>query len=181
MHQSLEYSTYQTHTCTSTVHCPDCARPTQASSVFGTPLTASSPCNALVCAKCIIMWLTSSGSTWCQCCHLEKPMSPSEVKCAPELILLLLSGVMAHCVASTFEVDLPTRSEMHLAVDVAVLLVDECLLQVPTGGTVRFVNRLFFFIVNSIFQHEDLAYLGSMQSSACSTSTTPYQYHTMHE
>ena len=78
---------------------------------------------------------------------------------------------MAHCVASTFEVDLPTRSEMHMAVDVAVLLADECLLQVPTSGTVRFVNRLFFFLVNSIFQHEDLACLGSMQSSACSTST----------
>ena len=35
--------------------------------VFGTPLTASSPCNALVCAKCIIMWLTTSGSTLCRC------------------------------------------------------------------------------------------------------------------
>ena len=45
-------------------------------------------------------------------------MSPSEVKCAPELILLLLSDVMAHCVASTFEVDLPTRSEMHMAADI---------------------------------------------------------------
>ena len=72
-------------------------------------------------------------------------MSPSEVKCAPELILLLLSDVMAHCVASTFEVDLPTRSEMHMAVDVAVLLADEeCLLQVPTCGKVRFVNYSFF-------------------------------------
>ena len=49
-------------------------------------------------------------------------MSPLDVKCAPELILLLLSDVMAHCVASTFEVNLPTRSEMHMAVDVAVLL-----------------------------------------------------------
>ena len=137
-------STYQTHTCTSTVHCPDCPGPPLASSVFGTPLTASSPCNALVCAKCIIMRLALSASTWCQCCRLEKPMSPSEVKCAPELILLLLSDVMAHCVASTFEVDLPTRSEMHMAVDVAVLLTDECLLQVPTCGTVRFVNYSFF-------------------------------------
>ena len=34
-------------------------------------------------------------------------------------ILLLLSDVMVHCVASTFEVDLPIRSEMHMAVDVA--------------------------------------------------------------
>ena len=72
-------------------------------------------------------------------------MSPSEVKCAPELILLLLSDVMAHCIASTFEVDLPTRSEMHMAVDVAVLLADECLLQVPTCGTVRFVNYMYTF------------------------------------
>ena len=119
-------------------------RPPLASSVFGTPLTASSPCNTLVCAKCIIMRLTTSASKWCQCCRLEKPMSPSQVKCAPELILLLLSDVMAHCVASTFEVDLPTRSEMHMAVDVAVLLADECLLQVPTCGTVRFVNYSFF-------------------------------------
>ena len=129
-------STYQIHTCTSTVHCSDCPRPPLASSVFGTPLTASSPCNALVCAKCIIMWLTSA-STWRQCCRLEKPMSPSEVKCAPELILLLLSDAMVHCVASTFEVDLPTRSEMHMAVGIAVL---ECLLPIPTCGTVRFVN-----------------------------------------
>ena len=146
-HASIrDWSTYQTHTCTSNVHCPDCPRPPLASSVFGTPLTASSPCNALVCAKCIIMWLTTSASTWCQCCRLEKPMSPSEVKCAPELILLLLSDVMAHCVASTFEVDLPTRSEMHMAVDVAVLLADECLLQVPTCGTVRFANYSFFLL-----------------------------------
>ena len=151
-------STYQTHTCTSTVHCPDCPSilcvwnsvfgtlclELCVSSVFGTPLKASSPYNALVCAKCIIMWLTTSASTWCQCCRLETPVSPSEVKCAPELILLLLSDVMAHCVASTFEVDLPTRSEMHMAVDVAVLLADECLLQVPTCGTVRFVNYSFF-------------------------------------
>ena len=172
MHQSLVFkSTYQTHTCTSTVHCPDCPRPPLASSVFGTPLTTSSPCNALVCAKCIIMRLTTSASTWCQCCRLEKPMSPSEVKCAPELIQLLLSDVMAHCVASTFEVDLPTRSEMHMAVDVAVLLADECLLQ-----QLGLLTGYSSFLVNSIFQHEDLACLGSMKSSACSTSTTPYQY-----
>ena len=56
----------------------------------------------------------------------------------------LLSDVMAHSVASTFEVDLPIRSEMHMAVDVAVLLADECLLQVPTCGTGRFVNYSFF-------------------------------------
>ena len=56
----------------------------------------------------------------------------------------LLSDVMAHSVASTFEVDLPIRSEMHMAVDVAVLLADECFLQVPTCGTSRFVNYSFF-------------------------------------
>ena len=59
-----------------------------------------------------------SGSTLCQCCRLERPMSPSEVKCAPESILLLLSDVMAHYVISTFEVDLPARSEMHMAADI---------------------------------------------------------------
>ena len=85
-------------------------------SVFGTPLTASSPSNALVSTNCIIcMWLTTSGSTLCQYCHLEKTMSPSEVKCAPELILLLLSDVM---VVSIFEVDHPTRSEMHMVADI---------------------------------------------------------------
>ena len=66
------------------------------------------------------------------------------MQCAPELILRLLSDVMGHCVASTFEVDLPIRSEMHMAVDVAVLLADECILQIPTHGTVRFVNYSFF-------------------------------------
>ena len=72
-------------------------------------------------------------------------MSPSEVKCAPELILLLLSDVMAHCVASTFEVDLPTRSEMHMAVDVAVLLADECLLHASPYLWNSYVCQLFFF------------------------------------
>ena len=99
-------------------------------------------------------------------------MSSSEVKCAPELILLLLSDVMAHCVASTFEVDLPTRSEMHMAVDVAVLLADECLLQVPTCVTVRFVNYSFF--IYSIFQHEVTTRFGEHAKFSGFT-----QYHTI--
>ena len=103
-------------------------------------------------------WLTTSDSTLRPCCHLEKPMSPSEAKCAPELILLLLSDVMVHCAATKFEVlewsISPTRSEMHMAADilrreVSSSPLDECLLQVPTSRTAKFVNY-FFFLVNSI-------------------------------
>ena len=63
-----------------------------------------------------------------------------------ELVLLVLSDVMVHCVASTFEVDLLTRSEMHMAADVhvAVLLAEECLLQVPTCGTVIGLSTILF-------------------------------------
>ena len=82
---------------------------------------------------------------------------------------------MAQCVASKFEVDLPTRSEMHMAVDVAVLLADECLLQVPTRGTLRFVN--YSFLVNSIFQHEVTTGFGLLGEHAKFSEFT--QYHTI--
>ena len=80
---------------------------------------------------------------------------PLEVKCVPELILLLLSDVMAHCVASTFEVNLPTRSEMHMAVDVyssppSCMMSASCKsLPVEQLG----LSTILFFLVNSIFQH----------------------------
>ena len=67
-------------------------------------------------------------------------MSPSETKCALELILLLLSDVMVHCAATAFGLlewsSSPTKSEMHMAADILRRDVsssppDECLLQVP--------------------------------------------------
>ena len=84
---------------------------------------------------------------------------------------------MAHCVASTFEVDLPTRSEMHMAADVAVLPADECLLQVHIPVEQLGLSTILFLVMTI----QDVVYLGSMQSSAGSPSTTPYQYHTMND
>ena len=55
------------------------------------------PCRAVLCAACIIRWLTLSASTRCPCCHSETPLDPAHINPASSLILELLQDIIVSC------------------------------------------------------------------------------------
>ena len=66
------------------------------------------PCRAVVCAACIVGWLTLSASSQCPCCYSETPLNPALINPAPRLILELLRDVLVTC--STCKVDVTAGS-----------------------------------------------------------------------
>ena len=74
--------------------------------VFSQPVEL--PCRAVVCAACIISWLTLSASSQCPCCYSETPLDPAHINPAPSLILELLGGILVSC--STCKADVMAGS-----------------------------------------------------------------------
>ena len=54
-------------------------------------------CRSHARTPCLIGWLTVSASCKCPCCFLEIPLTPADVKPAPDLILKLLGDLLVCC------------------------------------------------------------------------------------
>ena len=63
--------------------------------VFSEPVEL--PCGAVVCANCIIDWVTITASSLCPCCYSDSPMEPNFISPPPTLILNLIKDVLVIC------------------------------------------------------------------------------------
>ena len=111
------------------------------------------PCRAVLCAACIIRWLTFSACTRCPCCYSETPLDPAQINPASSLILELLQDIIVSCSLCKVEMKAGTldqhqcspqlktvaREELQTTASVIQQLLSqspENVVELPTKGTV---------------------------------------------
>ena len=115
------------------------------------------PCRAVVCASCIISWLTVSASSQCPCCFSETPLDSAFINPAPSLILKLLGDILVSCPNCRVDVKAGSldnhqctpqpqrvsKDELQVTSSVIHQLLSESpenVVEIPTRGTVGHIN-----------------------------------------
>ena len=83
------------------------------------------PCRAVVCAACIIRWLTLSASTRCPCCYSKTPLDPAHIDPASSFILELLQDIIVSCSHCKVEMKAGTLDQHQCSPQLKTVARDE--------------------------------------------------------